>query len=507
MDSLFQLAGTGIQTPENVYALGTLLRATPYNPLLYRDAIKARLQLIDLQQYTPDFAPVYTVGYHADGMILAFSGLQNFDQFASYLWNSSTCTMYRNSGRVVYFLRKCWEAIQANILEKIGAAPNSSRIVVCGYSCGGALAPIVANWLNGQFGAGRVKYVVSFGAPRPGDHAFAEGITAPQLTVENDGDPVPGYPRFNSFWSTVSTLGSSSLFQYNPGRPLVLSENGAMSGARSSRFSAADSEITFNTITSIGADPFGSVHGLKEYMRRLALNLNVRQENTRAEIMWRLNLAMDSNVSPVDYATPVTAPPTTAISVPPMPTVADVQRRPVASGAPGDPDVPVYDSTFVGESQRVQSTFAVSSGSAAGALPAFHGKDRHMLVNAGHALDLIRERDLLIWRAKHSDRTRRKRAVKLIKAALLYLGRIQARDQRNTDHPRSKSLSTNAYMIDPLDSDTNADLSTVMTALEDALTSVTGNTMVFDNGNSSLTLSLDNVRFLLSTLAYFGPLD
>lgn len=507
MESLFASQPITVQTMENVYALGTLLRATAYNSLVYRQAFKSELQLVDCQTYTPDSAPKYSISYHADGMIIAMGGLQNFDQFLSYLWNSSTCTMDQQPGQVVHFLRRCVEEIKLNLILRIGAAPNKTRIVVTGYSCGGGMAPIVANWINATYGSGTVPYVVSFGSPRPGNEAFVAGITSPQLSVENAEDPVPRYPRWNSFWSSVSTFPEVSRFTYPPGRPVVLLESGAIALSRRLQIRPGEADIAYKTITSIGADPFGSVHGLREYLRRMAIGFALNRSHSRFDPLFRLNRAMDFGVEPANSEQTVPAPVTSPIPTPPGPTIALVQGRPTSGGAPGDPVPPVYDNTFVGQTQRVYSMAVVASSSTGVAVSAFHGSDLRILKHAAKALDLIGERDMILWRPKPSAKTRRSRAVKLVKAALFFLGRIEHRDSFNTDKPRSRSLSTNAYMIDPFDADTLASLSAVKTALTDAQTSVTANTEILDRSNNSLMLAFESLQLHLQNLIYFGSVD
>lgn len=67
------------------------------------------------------------------------------------------------------------------------------NIVVCGHSLGGAIALLLAEWLRRDWSDNIQLY--TFGSPRAGDSAFAQGAAA--LThhrLVNHNDPVPGVP-------------------------------------------------------------------------------------------------------------------------------------------------------------------------------------------------------------------------------------------------------------------------------------------------------------------------
>jgi hypothetical protein len=71
---------------------------------------------------------------------------------------------------------------------------EEQTLIVCGHSLGGAIALLLAEWLRRLPSAPNVM-LYTFGSPRAGDSAFAQGAQA--LThhrLVNHNDPVPGVP-------------------------------------------------------------------------------------------------------------------------------------------------------------------------------------------------------------------------------------------------------------------------------------------------------------------------
>lgn len=77
-----------------------------------------------------------------------------------------------------------WEAIEA-ALRRDGDGP----VVVTGHSLGGGLATLAGLILHARGIA--VEVVVTFGAPRVGDRAFAQAYPLPLIRFEATHDPVP----------------------------------------------------------------------------------------------------------------------------------------------------------------------------------------------------------------------------------------------------------------------------------------------------------------------------
>jgi hypothetical protein len=71
---------------------------------------------------------------------------------------------------------------------------GEQTLIVCGHSLGGAIALLLAEWLRRLPAAPNLQ-LYTFGSPRAGDRAFAQGAQA--LThhrLVNHNDPVPGVP-------------------------------------------------------------------------------------------------------------------------------------------------------------------------------------------------------------------------------------------------------------------------------------------------------------------------
>lgn len=505
MNPIFAAPVRGVISLDNAYSLATLLRANQYVAPLYRDAWAAANGFASCVREDPGFPPPYSVAYSADGVVVALGGLQNFSQFTRLYNNSGLCSMYGVPGKVCWYLRDSYEKIQADLLSKIALAPATARIVVCGFSAGGALAPIVAQRLNAIYGAGRVKYCVTLGAPKPGNQEFAAGLTFQTLCIENEGDPVPDYPLADGVLSSLLT-GLSNYRQYAyPGDRLALLRDGDTALLNPGNSSSAVVPVIVNTIASVGADPLGSDHYLTEYMRRLAFTVRVTGPETYVTKSWRIGQAMTFGVAPADFSTPTDPPPTAPIPTPTAPTVAQIQAPPTGPGGPSDP-TPVYDTALVGSTQRVTSLAVVSRTRRPGDDINFHGLDRRKITNAIISLQAMGRRDSLLYRGKKSRILRNTRDRQTLVGAALHLNRIKARDLRNEDPKPTLTLSTRAYMINPDDIDTVGAINNVLTAIQAAVTAADPTRPFIDRSNAPLTDDFENLLVHFRALYYFGPL-
>jgi hypothetical protein len=82
---------------------------------------------------------------------------------------------------------------------------GEQTLIVCGHSLGGAIALLLAEWLRRLPAAPNLQ-LYTFGSPRAGDRAFAQGAQA--LThhrLVNHNDPVPGVPAtwMDAEWKMV----------------------------------------------------------------------------------------------------------------------------------------------------------------------------------------------------------------------------------------------------------------------------------------------------------------
>jgi hypothetical protein len=123
-------------------------------------------------------------------IVLAFRGARNLPNFMTGV-NVRLAPAY--GGKVHQGFLHAWATVRGPIVSLLDQwHTDHRRLWLTGHSLGGALATLAAVDLKGQ---GRpVQEVVTFGAPRVGDAAFAQGYQVPTVRFVNHHDPVPWVP-------------------------------------------------------------------------------------------------------------------------------------------------------------------------------------------------------------------------------------------------------------------------------------------------------------------------
>lgn len=468
MDKIFDPPVNEVWNFDNVYALATLARAQQFPSPAYVAAVTRTLGCATYTRNMLVWPPPWSVGYHPDGVLVCFDGLKNFAQFAELYSSTALCRFADCPGLVMHYLRRAWEAIGTSVLAQISAAPNSSRIVVAGISAGGALATVAACKINAALGSGRVKYVVTFGSPRPGERGFAEGYPLPLLAVENKGDVVPRFPVYDTVYNAVTGFGVVNRYPVMPGQVCELDEAGAPSDSRSFELRSTEPTVIVQAVLTWGFDSFGYEHWAQVYTDRLLPNVRRVGYDSREETLRRLNLGMNSRTLPIDFTTPMTPTDQTPIATPPAPTVTALQSIPSNPGGSGDPP-PTYSAAMVGATQRVTArAFFTSSTDDTKAGP-YRGKDLRLISHTVDAMTRVAWRESMFGRQKESRLKRPVKGRRLVTALRIQLERIAARDVKNATVINTRSLSTRRFIIDPQNADLTADFAAMRARVDDYL--------------------------------------
>lgn len=125
-------------------------------------------------------------------IVLAFRGARNVSNFMTGV---NVRLMPAYGGNVHQGFARAWATMRDAISTLLDRWQTDHRLLwLTGHSMGGALATLAAADFKGQ---GRpVREVVTFGAPRVGDAAFARGYQVPTIRFVNHHDPVPWVPPY-----------------------------------------------------------------------------------------------------------------------------------------------------------------------------------------------------------------------------------------------------------------------------------------------------------------------
>lgn len=502
--TLFNSRATGIFDLVDVYYLATFLRAHQYDTSAYRAAWCDILGFAgnDRKTYTDNYPPPFTVVRHADGTLVCFDGVQNIDQLIGFLLNNTLCNLVGVTGKVLGILRHMWLQMREDVFTRIAAAPNNSKIVVTGYSAGGALAAIATQAIKNRFPSSSIQWACSFGAPKSGDTAFCDAVTAPFLCLENEGDDLVHFPWATTRRSAIPPFGYMVALPDHPGGVLTLESSGRYAFGRNGVLTRnrLDEVVRVFCTNAAGGTPLP--HALAEYVRRLGVVTYLNSKMGEFARMWALNRAMDNNVDPTDYTTPETPPPTVALAVPPAPAIADIQKIPSGDGDPLGPPV-TYDTTLVGNTIAARTVAIVSHGkNKKGDKGAFHGHDKRLIHNTWRSLDQLNKRDALLLSGKRSLKLRTTLAKKLLTNAKIHMRRVDQRDLFATDHEGpTRDISTRKLIIDPYDNELYAAWNAVKAAIDASSLVLTNHTPLIDRSAGSaiddqLHMVIENLRWL-----------
>lgn len=141
------------------------------------------------------------VGKNADGILVAFRGtLPPGEPKSLPDWIQDFLAIQVNGenlpGKVHLGFVEALDTIIADVIAAVNNLdPANNAVYVTGHSKGGGLAPLAA-WLLNHAGI-KVKQVITFAAPKPGDVAFKTAYEAAfpnHVRYENFGDLVPLLP-------------------------------------------------------------------------------------------------------------------------------------------------------------------------------------------------------------------------------------------------------------------------------------------------------------------------
>lgn len=505
--TLFDSRATGIFDLIDVYYLGTFLRAHQYGTSVYRQAWCDILGFSGnaRRTYTDNYPPPYTVVRHADGCIVAFDGLQNLRQLLGYAMPGAMERLVGVTGYVMPLLRLVWLQIREDVFSRIAASPNYSKIVVTGYSFGGALAAVATQAIKNRYPLSSLQWACSFGSPKPGDQEFCDNVTAPFICIENEGDDCVHFPWLNSTNRPGLPILNYFAVPDHPGRALTLTPDGTYQFGRPGVLTRnrIDNMVTTFVANAIAGDPTG--HELQEYVRRLGVALFVQTKLPTFARMKSLNDAMDANVDPGDFTTPETPPATVALAVPPLPAFADLQRVSSGDGDPAGPTV-TYDTRLVGARVGARTQAIVSRSRTANDAGDYHGLDKRLIHNTWKALDQLNKRDALLLSGKKTLKLRNTLAKKILVNAKIHMLRVQRRDLRAADNPTpTRELSTRKLIIDVNDVTLTAAFAAVLLAIDAAFLVLTPHLFLIDRSvGSAIADQLEELILHLQYLENFS---
>lgn len=145
---------------------------------------------------------------HVPVTLVALGGTASFLTWLNHVFSLSMVT-WAGPGRVNQFWATSAGNIAANIASALGGAPFGD-VILTGFSWGGATAQILAYTLAAA-GASSVK-VVTFGSPKAGNQAFADGFNAYCDQQANPWDPVPYLPPRMSMLTQLALGGGGPVF-------------------------------------------------------------------------------------------------------------------------------------------------------------------------------------------------------------------------------------------------------------------------------------------------------
>lgn len=451
MHLLFEQPTPGVWNRQHGFALATGLRALQYPTTTYinawRDLIGANSAANNLDP--SGWPPHYSILSHDDGTILLFGGVRNQQQ-ALTIAGASTFVDVTNYGRVMLYAWQLYEDLKTSILATVRGCTNLNRFVVAGHSAGGILAMLFAKRLTTEFGAGKVKYAMSFGAVRGVDKAWNDSMPCPAFAVVADTDSFP-------FWPLSSTVPTYNRIGWaTPVDPCIcghfvgLNKQGEVQWDRGLTGHLIDRANPLRSLadmmTGVG---ILDAHSIANYASQCSKQHGAGREDEMPGLLRRLNNAMHLGVGPADFSQSVPPPATTPVATPPAPAVPQLQRLITNTMDPVTPAAPTFNTDLVGATQVATSTATVTSAPVAGATLDFLRGDAQLVRDVGVVIERIRQRDSRLLIARRSRRVGS--PLGLLRYAKAVFDRVAARDAKAADPAQRGRLSTSAYLIDPDD--------------------------------------------------------
>jgi len=451
----------------NAYALATGLRGLTYEDRRYvngwRSAIGA--STTTTTSYSDGYPPAYTIAHHDDGQVLLFGGLRNIQQASQRMNECSFVPIALGWGDVMHFAVKVYQQIIDDVLTAVAAGSNRTRFVVAGHSIGGVVAMIVARRLNREYGAGTVKYAMSFGSPRAFDKQFATTMPCQAFAVAANKDHLAMWPLYSTFQTNLrGAYDYASAYWCGTEVWLTKGEWREEKGWFDETWT---SSIGLGLRYTLENSNQTAIHSIENYVLHCARHLPTGQDGDYRDNLRRLNRAMGFNVDPIDFSTPVTPPSTATVTAPTLPTVAQVQQVPTAPIDPVTPTTPTYDNSLVGQTQRAAATAVVSSSPDPTATVDYARSDETLIIDLVRLILRVRARDARL-------RDPRKRSTVGSPKTLLRFGknvlqRIVDRDAKVGNPVTGRNLSTQAYLIPPSDGILTQAFQQYQTAINDRL--------------------------------------
>lgn len=121
-------------------------------------------------------------------------------------------------GRVHHGFQNLLQPLAPEVQTRLAALAEAQRVVYTGHSLGGALATLLSGVVNPPPRCTQ-QLIVSFGSPRIGDQALADGLSAPHWRFVHGADLVPDLPPGH-------VLGAATGYVHH-GQPRLLSHLGS----------------------------------------------------------------------------------------------------------------------------------------------------------------------------------------------------------------------------------------------------------------------------------------
>lgn len=183
------------------YWLATLVRASLRQDAAVRQAVLAAVDLgytsyVDQGSSPPSGIPLwFAVKYPNNKVLIVLSGTYLPVQWYGHLAGAGMISGSYFPGKVHSY----WEATAFSIGGAITAALGSfsapQTFYITGHSWGGASGQILAYYLANAY-PGSTSQLVTFGAPKVGNAAFAAGFNVPCSNEQNPSDPVCALPPY-----------------------------------------------------------------------------------------------------------------------------------------------------------------------------------------------------------------------------------------------------------------------------------------------------------------------
>lgn len=170
------------------------LEVMPYDPERYREeALKGWRNPEDVHFLHHEQSDTQAFITHSDQvMLISVRGTLGLKDFLLDA-DARQVPFKEGVGQAHRGFYKAFSAAKIFVERYMEAFYSGQTLIVCGHSLGGAVALLLAAWINEQWSKDTQLY--TFGAPRAADQAFvqsANGLTHHRLV--NHNDPIPGVP-------------------------------------------------------------------------------------------------------------------------------------------------------------------------------------------------------------------------------------------------------------------------------------------------------------------------